>query len=149
MKYERTSHAVYELKYHLVWAPKYRRMVLTEPVARTLKRIFLGIGERYGFRIVEQEVMPDHVHLFVSAPPRYSPAQLVKILKSVSWQRLMKEMPETKEELWGGALWQQGYFVRATGDMVTSQIIRRYIRYQKVHEEGPKQLRLMFKSKRR
>jgi putative transposase len=108
MKYERTSHAVYELKYHFVWVPKWRRMVLSGSVGRTLKRIFLGIAERYGFRIVEQEVMPDHVHLFVSAPPRYSPAELVKILKSVSWDQLMKEMPEMREMLWGGALWQSG-----------------------------------------
>jgi len=143
-KYDRTSHAVYELKYHFVWVPKYRKMVLKEPVARKLKRIFLGIAERYGFTIVEQEVMPDHVHLFVSAPPRYSPAELVKILKSVSWQQLMKDEPEVREELWGSALWSSGYFVRATGDFVTSEVIRRYIRYQRAHEEGPKQLRFSF-----
>ena len=119
-------------------------MVLKEPVARRLKEIFTGVGERYGFRIEEQEVMPDHVHLFVSAPPRYSPSELVKILKSVSWNRLMEEMPELKKELWGGALWSSGYFVRATGDMVTSEVIRRYIRYQRLQDEGPKQLRFNF-----
>jgi putative transposase len=119
-------------------------MILKEPIAKTLRRIFLGIAARYGFRIVEQEVMPDHVHLFVSAPPRFSPAELVKILKSVSWNRLMTERPEMKKELWGGALWSSGYFVRATGDMVTSAIIQRYIRYQRVHDEGPKQMRFQF-----
>ena len=139
MEYGRTSHAVYELKYHFVWVPKYRRVVLKAPIAQTLKRIFVGTAERYGFQIVEQEVMPDHIHLFVSAPPRYSPAELVKILKSVSWVRLMKERPEMKEVLWGGALWSSGYFVRAAGDMVTSAIIRRYIRYQWENDEGPKQ----------
>jgi putative transposase len=144
MKYERTSHAVYELKYHFVWVPKWRRAVLSGSVARTLKRIFVGIAERYGFRIVAQEVMPDHVHLFVSAPPRFSPAELVKILKSVSWNRLMKEKPEMGEILWGGALWSSGYFVRATGDMVTSDIIRRYILYQREQDEGPKQTRFQF-----
>ena len=141
MEYERTSHAVYELKYHLVWVPKYRRMVLREPVARRLKRIFVGIGERYGFRVVEQGIERDHVHIFVSAPPRWSPAELVKTLKSVSWHRLMVEMPEVKDEMWGGALWSSGYFVRATGDKVISATIERYIRYQRSHE-GPKQLSL-------
>ena len=144
MKYERTSHAVYDLKYHFVWVPKWRRMVLSGSVARTLKRIFLGTAERYGFSIVEQEVMPDHVHLFVSAPPRFSPAELVKVLKSVSWNQLMKEMPEMQEMLWGGALWQSGYFVRATGDMVTSNVIKRYILYQHEHDEGPKQRQFQF-----
>lgn len=143
-KYGRTSHAVYDLKYHIVWAPKYRRKLLVGPVVRKLKRIFLGIAGRYGFTVVEQEVMADHVHLFVSAPPRYSPAELVKILKSVSWQRLMKEEPEVREELWGGELWQEGYFVRATGDMVTSEVIRRYIRHQHDQEGGPKQLKFGF-----
>ena len=110
---------MYDLQYHFVWVPKFRRMVLKEPVARRLKLIFEGIAERYGFRIVEQEVMRDHVHLFVSAPPRFSPAELVKVLKSVSWHRLLVEMPKLKDELWGGALWSSGYFVRATGDMVS------------------------------
>jgi putative transposase len=74
-------------------------MVLGAPVARKLKRIFLGIAERYGFTIVEQEVMPDHVHLFVSAPPRYSPAELVNILKGISSQQLKKQEPEIRGQL--------------------------------------------------
>jgi putative transposase len=61
--------------------------MLKETMAKTLKRRFLGIAERYGCRIGEQEVMPDHIQLFVSAPLRFCPAELVKILKSVSWIR--------------------------------------------------------------
>ena len=144
MEYGRTSHAVYELKYHIVWVPKYRRAILEEPVASALKRIFKGTAERYGFEIVEQEVMPDHVHLFVSASPRWSPAELVQTLKSVSWVRLMKEHPEMKETTWGGPLWSSGYFVRATGDAVTASVIRKYIRHQHQNEEGPKQQSLKF-----
>lgn len=144
MEYERTSHAVYELKYHIVWAPKFRRGILSEPVATALKRIFKGTAERYGFKIVEQEVLPDHVHLFVSAPPRWSPAELVQVLKSVSWVRLLKERPEMQELTWGGPLWQSGYFVRATGDKVTAEVIRRYIRHQQENEEGPKQQAFKF-----
>jgi putative transposase len=88
--------------------------------------------------------MSDHVHLFVSAPPRFSPAELVKVLKSVSWNRLMKEVPEMKETLWGGPLWSSGYFVRGAGDKVTSDIIRKYIQHQRSHEEGTKQLPFKF-----
>jgi putative transposase len=139
MDYGHTSHAVYELKYHMVWVPKYRRAVLEGPVASALKRIFKGTAERYGFQIVEQEAMPDHVHLFVSAPPRFSPAELVKVLKSVSWVRLMKERPEMHEVTWGGPLWSSGYFVRAPGDMVTASVIRKYIRNQRRNEDRPKQ----------
>lgn len=144
MKYQRTSHAVYELKYHLVWVPKYRKVVLSEPVARRCKRIFQEIAERYGFMVVEQAVMPDHVHVFVSAPPRWSPAELVNVLKSVSAKQLFKEVPALREAMWGGPLWSSGYFVRATGDAVTAAVIQRYIRYQRSHEEGPRQLRFDF-----
>ena len=144
MEYQRTSQAVYELKYHLVWAPKFRKVVLSEPGARRLKALFRGIAARYGFAIVEQEVMPDHVHLFVSAPPRWSPAQLVNVLKGVSARQLRQGMPTVREVTWGGSLWSDGYFVRATGDAVTADIIQRYIRYQRRHEEGPRQLRFDF-----
>ncbi len=144
MKYQRTSHAVYELKYHLVWAPKFRKVVLHEPIARRCKVLFLGIAERYGFAVVEQAVMPDHVHLFVSAPPRWSPAELVNVLKSVSAKQLFKEFPRLRQAMWGGELWNSGYFVRATGDAVTAAVIQRYIRYQRVHDEGPKQLKFNF-----
>ena len=144
MKYQRTSHAVYELKYHLVWAPKFRKVMLSEPVARRLKAIFGGIAARYGFAIVAQEVLADHVHLFVSAQPRWSPAELVNILKGVSARQLRKESLPVREATWGGSLWSDGYFVRATGDAVTADIIQRYIRYQRRHEEGPRQLRFTF-----
>jgi len=144
MEYGRTSHAVYELKYHIVWVPKYRRAILKEAAASALKRIFKGTAERYGFEIVEQAVMPDHVHLFVSAPPRFSVAELVQTLKSVSAVRLMKEHPGMKEITWGGPLWSSGYFVRATGDKVTSSVIERYIRYQRLNEDEPKQQSFKF-----
>ena len=144
MEYQRTSHAVYELKYHLVWVPKYRKVVLSEPVARRCKQVFQEIAERYGFQVIEQEVMPDHVHVFVSAPPRWSPAELVNVLKSVSAKQLFKEFPRLREAMWGGELWSSGYFVRATGDAVTAAIIQRYIRYQRSHDEGPRQLRFTF-----
>ena len=127
---KRTRHAVYDLKYHLVWIPKYRKIVLTEEIATRLKEIFQGIAERYEFEIDTMEVMEDHIHLFLSAPPRYSPSRVVQIMKSVSAKTIFQEFPEIKEQLWGGELWNDGYFVRTTGDKVTSEVIRKYIRYQ-------------------
>ena len=127
---KRTSHAVYDLKYHLVWVPKYRNMILKGRIAERLKEIFQGIAERYEFEIDSMEVMEDHVHVFLSAPPRYAPAEIVQIMKSISAKILFQEFPQVKEQLWGGELWNDGYFVRSTGDEVTSEIIRRYIRHQ-------------------
>ena len=138
-QYRRTSHAVYELNYHIVWPPKYRKPVGIKKVKAFLEDIFLKIGKRYGFEVLEQNVQKDHIHLYVSAPPRFSPAQLVDILKSVSAKQVFKKFPKIKEELWGGQLWSDGYFVRAVGEKVTSQIIRRYIKYQEREESAQKQ----------
>ena len=118
--------------------------MLSELVARRCKQVFQEIAERYGFQVVEQAVMPDHVHVFISAPPRWSPAELVNVLKSVSAKQLFKEFPRLREAMWGGELWSSGYFVRATGDAVTAAVIQRYIRYQRRHDEGPRQLRFTF-----
>jgi putative transposase len=126
----RTSHAVYDLKYHMVWTPKCRKIVLTRDLARRLKVPIQEIAERYEFEIDTMDVEEDHAHLFLSAPPRYSPAQVVQIRKSVSARMMFKEFPKIRKQLWGGDLWNDGYFVRSVGDKVTSPVIRRYIKYQ-------------------
>jgi putative transposase len=118
-------------------------MVFNDKIANRLKEIFQEIAERYGFEIIEQGIERDHVHLFVSAPPRYSTSRLVQILKSISAIKLFKEFPELHKLLWGAELWSDGYFVRATGDKVTSQTIQKYIRYQRA-EEDRRQLKLDF-----
>jgi len=127
---KRTSHAVYDLKYHMVWVPKYRKMILGGELAKRLKMSFEEISERYEFEIDTMEVKDDHVHLFLSAPPRYSPAKIVQIIKSISAKMVFKQFPEVKKELWGGEFWSDGYFVRSVGDKVTPEVIRRYIKYQ-------------------
>jgi putative transposase len=127
---KRTSHAVYDLKYHMVWIPKYRKMILRGALAKSIKRTFQEIAEGYEFEIDTMEVKDDHVHLFLSAPPRYSPARIVQIIKSISGKMVFKLFPEVKKQLWGGEFWNDGYFVRSVGDKVTSEVIRRYIKYQ-------------------
>jgi putative transposase len=131
---KRTSHAVYDLKYHMVWVPKYRKMVLRGDLGKRVREVFGEIAERYEFEIDTMEVKEDDVHLFLSAPPRYSPARVVQIIKSISAKVVFKEFPDVKKQLWGGEFWSDGYFVRSVGDKVTSEVIRRYIKYQH-HEQ--------------
>ena len=144
MGVRRTKHAVYDLKYHLVWIPKYRKDVLSGEVSRYLKEVFQQISEEYEFRIDTMEVMEDHVHIFVEVPPRCSPARAVQILKSVSAREVFKKFPKLRKQLWAGELWSDGYFVRSVGDKVTADIIRKYIEYQ-THEENSLQLRMFDK----
>ncbi len=141
MGIRRTKHAVYDLKYHLVWIPKYRKQILDKEVSDYLKAIFKMIAEEYEFRIDVMEVMEDHVHIFVEVPPKYSPAQVVQIMKSISAREAFKKFPNLREQLWAGELWNDGYFVRSVGDKVTADIIRKYIEYQ-AHEDDSIQLNM-------
>ena len=99
--------------------------------ARRLKEVFQEIAERYEFENTEEGLSrkEDHVHLFATALPRYSPSQIVQIMKSISAKVMFREFPEVEKQLWGGELSSDGYFVRSVGDKVTSEVISRYIKY--------------------
>lgn len=142
MPLKRTSHAVYDTKYHVVWAPKYRKWIDREDIRRRVEQLFRQIAEDFGFEIEELEVAKDHVHIFLNFPPRYAIAKVVGILKSISASRVFKEFPELGEQLWKGEFWEDGYVVRTVGDAVTAAVIRRYIRYHRHEEHGGTQLKL-------
>ena len=141
MGIRRTSHAVYDLKYHLVWIPKYRKGIFSEGLSGYVKEVLGQIAVEYGFTIDTMEVMADHVHVFIEVPPRYSPSQTVQILKSISARQVFKRFPKLRKQLWAGELWNDGYFVRTVGDKVTADVIRKYIQYQ-THEDHTNQLKL-------
>jgi len=137
---KRAKYAVYDTKYHLVWIPKYRKRIFTPEVAKYVKETFQEIAEEFEFEIDTMEVMKDHVHVFLSAPPRYSPARIVQILKSISAKQVFRRFPHLSHLLWNRQLWIDGYFMRTVGDKVTAEVIKRYIQYQ--HEA--QQLKLEF-----
>jgi len=121
----RTSHAVYETQYHLVWCPKYRKDLFVQSFVReSAAGLFRDIAEEYEFRITELVVAEDHVHILLSFPPRYSISEVVKTLKSLSARSLFKQYPSLKKRLYKGELWEDGYFARTVGDKLTAQIIR-------------------------
>lgn len=142
MALKRTSHTVYETKYHLVWAPKYRKWILRGDIQKRVEELFREIAEQHDVEIDTLEVAEDHVHLFVSFPPRMSISSVVGKLKSITASVIFREYPEVKRELWGGHFWQVGYFVRTSGDQVTTEIIRNYIEYHRKEEKTPNQLKL-------
>lgn len=122
-----TKGATYNLNYHLVWCPKYRRKILVGPIAIRLPELFKEIAQKWEIQIIAQEVMPDHVHLFVSAPPKYSPSKLAQLFKGTTSYVLRLEFPEVKKVIYkAGTLWSPGYYVGTAGN-VSSQTIRKYI----------------------
>ena len=143
MALRRTSHAVYDASYHLVWCPKYRKKLFEDREVRERASEMMGeISEEYGFAIEKMEVARDHVHLLLSFPPRYSISDVVRILKSKSGRALFSEFPRLKRRLWGGELWEDGYFARTVGDRMTKEVIEKYIEHHHLIEQGPAQLDL-------
>jgi putative transposase len=144
MTIKRMSHAVYDTRYHLVWAPKYRKWILKKKLRDTVKELFEEILKARDCEVEEMEIAEDHVHIFASIPPRYSVGQMVRVLKSVSAKEIFLRYPEVKRELWGGEFWEDGYFVRTVGDKVTSETIKKYIKYHRHEEKTPTQLEFDF-----
>jgi len=88
------------------------------------------------------EVSPDHGHIFCSFPPRYSIAHVVTRFKRLRARAIFREFPRIKRRLWGGELWEDGYFARTVGDKVTVEVIRRYIQQHRLEKTGDAQLSL-------
>jgi len=127
----KTSHARYSLWYHLAWGTKYRKHIWTEDHTKTrVKAIFQAIAANYDLEISSLEILSDHVHLMLSAPPRIAPARAVQILKSVSTKQLFEEFPWLRSQYWGGEIWVRGYFIRSVGVGITKAAIDKYIREQ-------------------
>ena len=133
-EYKSLSHCKYLVQYHLVWCPKFRFNVLKGNVEEALKRILAEICTKYEYEIFELEVMPDHVHVFVSAKPTIAPTDIVRTLKSITAIQLFKEFPALKKFYSRcGSLWSKGYFVSTIGK-VSAETIQRYIQEQKYKE---------------
>ncbi len=88
------------------------------------------------------EGMDDHVHLVASCPPRWAPAAVMNTLQSLTARALFEDFPRLRQAQWGGKLWADGYYVGASGERVTRELIQRYIRYQKAEARSPRQLSL-------
>jgi len=131
MGIKKTSHARYELWYHLAFSTKYRKKVFNdEKSKRETKQLFREIALHYDMEVGEVEVLSDHAHLSLTAPPRIAPAEAVAILKSVSTKLLFKRYKWLKSMYWGGEVWSGGYFVRSVGSGLTREAIEKYIKEQ-------------------
>ena len=121
---------VYNINYHVVWSVKYRRKVLSAEIEEYLKILVHQIADEKGFIVHLFEVEEgDHVHCFVSAPPKLSITNIVKYLKGITGRKLSEKYPELRSKLWKGELWNHSYYVETIGS-VSEENIRRYIEHQ-------------------
>jgi putative transposase len=125
--YESTRHAKFLLAYHLIWCPKYRKSILDRPeVAEAARQSIASRVSELGCTLIALEIMPDHIHLSLSAPPRLSPAELAGKIKGGSGSTLAARFPELKKK---GSIWSRSYFCATTGS-VSTEVIQHYIETQ-------------------
>lgn len=118
---------VYSLGYHVVWCPKYRRPVLTGPVAERLTELLHAKAAEHGWEVAALEVLPDHVHLFVRCRPKDSPAFIANQFKGSTSRVLRTEFPHLRSLM--STLWSRSFFVGTVGS-VTEAAVQRYIETQ-------------------
>jgi putative transposase len=127
-RYKTNAGAVFSLKYHLVWCPKYRRKVLVSPINDRLKELIAETAEQHDMTVHSMEVMPDHVHLFVEADPSLCVAEIVNRFKGRSSRMLRQEFASLRSRL--PTLWSRSYYAGSIG-AVSEAVVRRYIEAQK------------------
>ena len=135
VEYRKSAHAVWDVKYHLIWVTKYRYKMLRGEVAERARDLIRQICQSREVVIVQGAVSPDHVHLLVSVPPQLAPAKLVQLLKGRSSRMLQEEFAQLRKRYWGQHLWARGYFCASVG-AVDEETIRKYIENQAWEEAG-------------
>jgi len=126
--YARNAGAVFSLKYHLVFCPKYRKSVLRGPVAERLKTLLAAKAQELKVTLHTLEVMPGHVHMFVESDPDMAPAKLAAQFKGYTSRVLRQEFRHLRSQL--PSLWSRSYYIGSIGH-VSEATVRRYIEHQK------------------
>ena len=116
------------MNYHFVWCPKYRRKVITGNIEKGLKQLLEQKTGELDCKIIPLEIMSDHVHIFVQAPPTIAPNRLVAALKGYTSRVLRKQFPELVSRL--PTLWTRSYFVSTHGH-VSAEAIKKYVEEQR------------------
>lgn len=132
--YRKTSHTVYDIKYHLVWITKYRKKILTGELAKRVRELIREICKTNEVEIIKGHISVDHVHLFVSVPPHISVSKLMQYIKGKSSRKIMSEFKTVSKMYWGRHFWGRGYFVVSSGT-ITDEMIMEYIEKQDIEDK--------------
>jgi len=139
-EYHSLNHTVWECKYHIVWIPKCRRKTLYEELRIHLGQMLRHLANQKESTVEEGHLMPDHVHMLISIPPKYSVAQVVGFIKGKSAIHVAREFLGRKKNFTGQSFWARGYFVSTVGR--DEETIRKYIKKQVAEDQRIDQLQL-------
>lgn len=129
-----TRTSVYDFHFHLVFVTKYRKSIFdTTEKQEELKTLLASFAEKNGSTIESVEVMPDHVHLVLSFPPKFASSSIVKSFKGAAARVWFKLHPEDKQKLYKGHLWSPSFFMRTVG-VVSRETVMEYVKNQHTKE---------------
>ena len=127
-RWTHSNKAIYNIGYHIIWCPKYRRKVLVDQVETRLKELLIEISSAIDCQIETMEVMSDHVHIFIKCSPVHSPHYVIQQLKGKSSRILREEFPHLKTRL--PTLWTRSYYCESVGH-ISEATTKKYIEEQK------------------
>ena len=127
-RWKRSNKSVYNIGYHLIWCPKYRRSVLIHPVDKDLKLSLIKKSKEIKVDIEKMEIMPDHIHIFVKSDPTSAPHWIVQQFKGYTSRTLREKYPHLKSKL--PSLWTRSYYCESVGH-ISEETVKRYIEEQK------------------
>ena len=135
------NHSRWECKYHVVFIPKYRKKAIFGQIRRDLGEVLRRLAEQRESWIEEGHLMPDHVHMMISIPPKHAVSQVIGYIKGKSAIYIARTYSERKRNFVGQHFWARGYFVSTVGR--DEEVIRAYIRHQENEDRRSDQLKLM------
>jgi putative transposase len=138
--YESLKHTTWECKYHVVFIPKCRRKTLYAQLRRELGTVFRGLAEQKECKVEEGHLMPDHVHMLLSVPPKYSVSSVMGFIKGKSAIHIARVYAGRRRNFVGQHFWARGYWVSTVGK--NEAAVRRYIQDQEKEDKRLEQLEL-------
>ena len=126
MQYQKGKHCVFYHRYHIVWSTKYRYKVLRGGIGLRVRDIIRQVCAENGVEIIKGVLSADHVHMFVSLPPKLSVSDFMRKAKGRSSRKIQMEYPELRNRYWGRRFWGRGYFSTTSGQ-ITDDIILQYL----------------------
>ncbi len=139
-EYQSLEHSRWDCKYHVVFIPKGRKKMIFGKLRKALGELFHELASHKESKIVEGHLMPDHVHMCLSIPPKYAVSNVVGYIKGKSAIQIARKWGGRQRNFTGESFWARGYFVSTVG--LDEQKVRAYIRNQEVEDEKYEQMRL-------
>ena len=125
-----TAQTRYDLRYHFVFIPKYRKRVLKGKVSKSIEGMIRFAAQINDWEIFELAVQIDHIHLYIGTQPKWSPSKVMNVIKGGTSKKIRELYPELDEVYWGSTFWADGYLVKSSGK-ITDKVISEYVRKQR------------------